>query len=228
MIRKYIILIILLFLLNEGYSQVSSSLQSKYPDFLGYKTTNFVQLTIQSGFTGPVNPYLVKNNFPSGNMGFDLSYRINREVALYSEFKYNFVSSKDSIFPSAGYFESTIGARYYVRPTCCRSSVFFEAGFGPYVYFQGSSGDVQKQIEVKTFDPRRRINQYMITTITINEGPVYDSQTNLRFGANIGIGGELVLTNSLFLTIKTKLNTSFEANGNTSYITGVGGFTIRL
>jgi len=226
--KKYLILIILLFLIKEGYSQISPSLQSKYPDFIGYKTTDFVQLTIQSGFTGPVNPYLVKNNFPSGNMGFDLSYRINREVALYSEFKYNFVSSKDSIFPAAGYFESTLGARYYVRPACCRSSLFFEAGFGPYVYFQGSSGDVQKQIEVKTYDPRGRINHYTVTTVTVNESPVYDSKTNLRFGANIGVGGELVLTNSLFLTIKTKLNTSFEANGNTSYITGVGGFTIRL
>jgi len=228
MSRKIIILIILVLLVNEGYSQISSSLQSKYPDFIGYKTTNFVQLTIQSGFTGPVNPYLVKNNFPSGNMGFDLSYRINREVALYSEFKYNFVSSKDSIFPSAGYFESTIGARYYIRPACCRSSAFFEAGFGPYVYFQGSSGDVQKQIEVKTLDPHGSRNQYTISTVTVTQSPVYDSQTNLRFGANIGIGGELVLTNSLYLTIKTKLNTSFEANGNTSYITGIGGFTIRL
>jgi hypothetical protein len=228
MSRKFIIFIIILFIVQEGYSQISSSLTCKYPDLIGYKTTKFVQLTLQSGFTGPINPYFASNYYPSGNMGFDFSYRINREVALYSEVKYNFLSSKDSIFPSAGYLESTIGARYYVRPTCCRSSIFFEAGFGPYVYFQGSSGEVQKQVEVRTFDPHGSRTQYTTSTITINQSPVYESQTNIRLGANIGIGGELVLTNSLFITIKTKLNTAFEANGNTSYITGLGGFTIRL
>lgn len=223
---KIVILFILIFFVREGYSQVSSSLQNKYPDLVGFKTTNFLQITLQTGFTSPINPYLVNNNYTSGNTGFDLSYRVNREVALYSEIKYNFLSSKDSAFPSAGILESTIGARYYLRPSCCRSSLFFEAGFGPYVYFQGSSGDVQTKITDEKLDPHgsKMLKEYTTT----QQNPVYESQTNLRIGANIGIGGELVITNSLFFTIKTKLSSAFESNGNTTYVTGLGGLTIRL
>ena len=225
---KFTTLLIMLLFAATGYSQVSLSLQRKYPELVGYETANFVQLTLQSGFTNPVNPYNAKNNYPSGNMGFDLSYRVNREVALYSEIKYNFLSSKDSAFPKAGYIESTVGARYYVRPACFRSSLFFEAGFGPYVYVQGSSGSQETQVDKITQDPHGSKMQSMKTTSIIEQPAVYESETKVRFGANVGIGGELVITNSLFLTLKVKLNTAFEPNGNTSYLAGLGGLTIRL
>lgn len=216
-----IILFLVFFLVFQAYPQSSSSINNTKSELAGFKYKNYLQLTLQTGFLNPVSPYFANHNYTSGNMGFDLSYRLNTEVAVYSEIKYNFLSSKDSSAPSSGYIETTIGARYYIRPSFRRSSIYFEAGFGPYIYVKGSSN---KNVTVQLSDPfGSRMNNLTITQVQNIE-----SQTNFRFGANIGVGAELVLTNSLFFTVKSKMNSVFESNGSITYITALGGFTIRF
>lgn len=183
------------------YSQNKTVLTTGNPELKGYKTRNFLQITLQGGFMVPAGNYFQDNYNTGAAFGFDLAYRVNTEVALYTEIKCNLMSLKDSLGPSTEYFEGTAGVRFYFRPKCYRSSFFIEAGVGPYIFSQGSA-----------------------TTPTTN----YASKTEFRMGANTGIGGELVLTNSLFITLKSKLNTIFYPFGSTTYVSGAGGFTIRL
>jgi hypothetical protein len=200
--KKIVIQIMLVLLwVNLGYTQSDATTGSNKSDFSGYKKKDFLQLTIQSGFINPVSPALTKYYYTSLNVGFDLSYRVNTEVALYGEVRHNFLTAVDSIAPSSGYFETTFGARYYMRLARGRSSLFFESGVGPYIFVGGSSNI---------------------------PGQMYESKTKIRLGGNIGIGGELVITNSLFFTLKSKMNSIFDSNGSTTYISGIGGFSIRL
>lgn len=217
---KRIIVILVLFFLVENivYPQNSSSVKTGNSELIGFQKSDYLQLTLQSGFLHPLNPYFVNHNYTSGNIGFDLAYRVNTEVALFAEMRYNFLTAKDTLAPNSGYFESTIGARYYIlRPSCCRSSLFFESGFGPYMYIQ-RAGSTEKQ-NTNTVHPPIPGN----TTET-----VYKSENRLSLGANAGFGAELVLTNNLFLTLKGKFNSVFESNGCTTYVTGMGGFTIKF
>lgn len=196
--KKFLALILLLMISGNIFSQ--NDLLKKYPDLKGYKIKDFWQITAQGGFMYQFG-ILNDNYYTSPNAGFDISYRLNREVALYAEFKYNFLSAKDSGAPAAGYFEATVGPRYYFRPPCYRSSVFIEAGLGTYIFNQSAG-----------YTPK---NTYL-------------SATQFRFGANIGIGGEIVLTNSVFITIKSKVNSVFTSYGSSVYVTGGGGITFRL
>jgi len=224
--KRITIILFLVFLFgNQSFCQKSSSRKNANIELAGFKLKNYVQLTLQSGFMNPVNPYFVEHNYTSGNMGFDVSYRVNREVALYTEMKYNFLTSKDEAAPSSGYIESTIGARYYIRPSCYRSSIFFEAGFGPFVFLQKGSGTPGTPPAVyDKFGRKLPPSAYM----TNEPQNYYEEQTNVRMGGNAGIGAELVITNTLFFTLKSKINTVFESNGCTTYVTGLGGITIRF
>ncbi len=194
--------ILLVFLCSvAAYSQNNPVLKSGNPELKGFKTKDFVQLTLQGGFMVPVGTYLSDNYFNSAIVGADVAYRVNTEVALYAEVRYIALSLKDTLGPSSGYLEANIGPRFYFRPKCYRSSFFIEAGVGPYIFMQGSA-----------------------VTPDLN----YESKTEFRMGANAGVGGELVLTNSLFITLKSKINTIFYPFGSTTFISGIGGFTIRF
>lgn len=199
--RIVILLILVIICWNHAFSQNNTILKNGNPELRGYKTKNFFQLTLQGGFMNPLSSYFVDNYFTCSSFGFDLAYRVNSEVALYTEIKYDLLSPKDTLAPTPAYFESTIGVRFYFRPKCYRSSFFVEAGIGPYIFMQSSG-----------------------TTPSRN----YDSQTSFKFGGNAGVGGELVLTNSLFITLKSKVNSIFEPKGTTTFVSGIGGFTIRF
>ncbi len=199
--RILILFALLIFSWNYVNSQNIPTLKTGNPELKGFKTKNFFQLTLQGGFMNPLSSYFVDNYFTSSSFGFDLAYRVNTEVALYTEIKYDILSPKDTLAPAPGYLESTIGIRFYFRPKCYRSSFFIEAGIGPYIFMQSSG-----------------------TTPT----RIYDSQTSFKFGGNAGMGGELVLTNSVFITLKSKVNSVFEPKGTTTFVSGIGGFTIRF
>jgi hypothetical protein len=200
--KNIVFLLIFVFICgSQAFSQNTTLPKTGNPELKGFKTKKFWQLTLQGGFMDPLSSYFVDNYYTSASFGFDLSYKVNSETAIYTEIKYDMLSLKDSLGPSTGYIESTFGIRYYFRPKCYRSSLFIEAGIGPYIFMQNEA-----------------------TTPT----RTYFSVTSLKFGANAGIGGELVLTNSLFITLKSKINSIFEPKGTTTFVTGIGGFTIRL
>lgn len=196
---KFTFTIALLFILI-GNLYPQQDLEKKYLELKGYKLRNFWQLTLQGGFFIPMG-YLNDNYFSSGSAGFDVSYRINKEVALYAEFRYDILSPRDTLGPSSGYFKGTVGSRLYIRPPCYRSAFFFEAAIGTYIFNQGSA---------------------------VTPTKIYASDTKVRFGANTGIGGEIVLTNALFLTVKGKINSVFTSQGSNTFVSGIGGLTIRF
>jgi len=199
--KKIVIqLVFVLFYVSVCYSQSDAS-SNNNSELIGFKSKCFMQLTIQSGFINPVSPSFVNYYYTCPNLGCDLAYRINTEVALYGEMKYDFLSTKDTSAPSSGYFEMTAGARYYIRPVTGRSSFYLETGLGPYIFIGGTS-PVPNQL--------------------------YDSQTKFRLGANAGIGGEFVITNSLFLTLRSKMNLVFDSKGGTTYLSCIGGISFRL
>ena len=55
-----------------------------------------------------------------------------------------------------------------------------------------------------------------------------NSVTEVRLGANAGVGGELVFTDNFYFTIKARYHSLFGIGGLISYIDGFGGFTVRL
>ena len=217
--KKILILISVFLCVSIVYSQNPSSEKNINSELIGFKFTDYFQFTVQSGFIQPVNPYLASRSYTSGNIGMDISYRVNTELALYIEMRYNFITAKDTAATNSGYFESTIGARYYlIKPYCCRSSLFFESGFGPYVFVQRPSGlYYESNIDPKGRKPTRR-----------DPKDIYESVRRVSLGGNIGIGAELVISNNLFFTIKSKFNSVFESNGCTSFVTGIGGITMKF
>jgi hypothetical protein len=200
--KKYIIFVLLvLFSHDFVLAQNDPCLKSNNPDFKGYKVKNFWQLTLQTGFMVPVGKYMTDNYYNSVIIGADVAYKVNTEVGLFAEVGYIMLSPKDTLGPSQGYINLNVGPRVYFRPVCYRSSFFIEAGVGPFLHIQSS---------------------YTTPTGT------FDSKSEFRMGANAGIGGELVLTNSLFITLKCKINSIFYPFGSTTYMSSIGGFTIRL
>jgi hypothetical protein len=200
--KKLVIQIVLLFLLvNLAFSQSNASSSKSNSDQGSYASEDYLQLTLNSGFINPISPSFLNYYYTSLNLGFDLSYRLNSEVAFYGEVRNNFLASKDSTSPATGYFETTFGARYYVGLGSVRSSLFFESAFGPYIFFGGTSK---------------------------NPDPHYNTQTKIRLGGNVGLGAELFITNSIFLTLKSKINSVYDSNGSTTYVTGSGGISFRL
>lgn len=170
-------------------------------EFSVYKTKKFWQIAIHGGFFIPVGYYLSDSYDNSPSAGAEVAYRLNSEVAIYTEIKYYFLSVKDPYGPSAGYLESTIGTRFYLRHQSYKSSIFFEAGIGPYTFIQGSAVSPEK---------------------------TYESTTTVRMGGNAGLGCELVLSNSLFATFKAKMNAIFIPNSATTFVSGIGGLVYRL
>ena len=197
----YVLLIILILTSISSNLYPQENINQKInPDMKGYKVKNFLQLSLLGGFMRPM--FLLGDNYyTSGNAGFDLSYRINRETALFLEGQYHFLSNVDTLGPSSSYLNFNAGPRFYWRARGIRSSFFFEAATGIYILFKGA-----------------------YSTPTTD----FSSETNFNWGGNAGVGGEIVLTNSLFVTIKGKYNAIFSMKGTMSYINGQGGLTIRF
>jgi hypothetical protein len=172
----------------------------KDEDMKGYKKKKFISLSFLGGF---INPLFILNDHynASPSVGLDFAYRLNKETALYFEGNYIMLNNKDTIAPSRAYIEMAIGTRFYFRAKGVRSSFFFEAGTGPYIYIQ---------------------NSQVVDTVSFN------SKTIGKWGLNAGMGGEMVLTNNLFVIIKAKYNYLIENKVTKSYVSGNIGLMIRF
>jgi hypothetical protein len=161
---------------------------------------DFFQLSVSGGFIQPIS-YMYELYNPSGNVGLDFAYRINQEVAVNLEGRLNFMGLQDSIGPGTNYLEITVGPRYYFISKYVRSTFFFEAATGPYFKMQGS---------------------YIKDSLSI------PSNTVVKLGANVGLGGELALTDNIYFTLKGKYHSIFGEKGTESYFSGDGGITFRF
>jgi hypothetical protein len=162
---------------------------------------NYLQITVGSGFIRPTEIMTDTYN-PSASAGFDLSYRTNPEVAVFFEGRYNFLSLVDKRGPTSGYLETTFGPRFYFSSKNVRSTFFIETAIGPYTKF--------------------------VASYTDSTGQSFQSITEIKLGANGGVGGELVFTDNFYFTLKAKYHTIFGIGGLVSYVSGFGGFTFRF
>lgn len=152
-------------------------------------------------------PKVLSNAFkPGGMFGLDFSYRVNREVAIFINGSYAFMSSKVSGAPVGSYIIGDIGPRYYFTAKNLKSALFFEASVGAY-YFKQNSYNVQDTSG---------------TTTTI------DQISNTKAGISGGIGGSLGLSKDIDILIKGNYHVVFTPNGSSSFISSVAGLEFRF
>lgn len=194
------LLLHIIFSFSFSFAQDIPTTIIKDEDMRGYKKKRFFQITALGGF---INPLFILNDkyFASPIAGLDFAYRVNKETALFFEANYIMLENKDTLAPPCKYFNMAIGSRFYFRAKGVRSSFFVETASGPYVYTQSAA---------------------TIDTIS------HQSKTIGKWGLNFGMGGEMVLTNHLFIMIKAKYNYIIESSVTKSYVGGLMGLTVRF
>jgi hypothetical protein len=200
--KKLVVFLLLQIIFSFSFSvaQENPTTIVRDEDMKGYKKKKFFQISVLGGF---VNPLFLLNDeyYASPSVGLDFAYRLNKETALFFESNWVMLENKDSLAPSSAYIELALGSRFYFRAKGVRSSFFIEAATGPYIHTQSS-----------------------ITVDTIT----YQSKTISKLGFNFGMGGEMVLSNHLFIMIKAKYNYIIERNVTRSYASGNMGLTVRF
>jgi hypothetical protein len=194
------LLLIILSSFSFSFAQNIPTTIIKDEDMKGYKKKRFFQISALGGFINPL--FLLNDDYnASPSVGLDFAYRLNKETALFFEGNYITLDNKDSLAPSRAYIEFAIGSRFYFRAKGVRSSFFFETAAGPYIFTQSSK---------------------VLDSIS------YDSKTIGKLGMNAGMGGEMVLSNHLFIMVKAKYNYIIERKVTKSYVSGSMGLTIRF
>lgn len=200
--RKLSVFLLLIILNSFSYlfAQDIPTTIIKDEDMKGYKKKNFFQISALGGF---INPLFILNDKYNASpfVGIDMAYRLNKETAIFMESNYVYLDNKDSLAPSFAYLNIALGTRFYFRAKGVRSSFFFETGAGPYFLMQSAQ---------------------VIDTIS------YESKTIGKMGLNAGMGGEMVLTNHLFVMVKAKYNYIMENKVTKSYVSGSVGLMVRF
>ncbi|HMQ68793.1 MAG TPA: outer membrane beta-barrel protein [Ignavibacteria bacterium] len=188
---KTILLVVLMFTGTSGFSQTNYTKKSAYPNW---------SVSPVGGIVFPTGN--MSENFKSGgNVGVDISYRVNKEVGFYGQGGYYFLGSKTAGVPDGKYLEYTAGPRYYFTAPNLKSSVYLEAGIGAYTFVQDAY--VQNEVEIAE----------------VNE---------TRFGYNAGLGAVLNLGTNVDMLFKVKYNTIQTTGGSSSFIAPVIGMDVRF
>ncbi len=184
---------VMLFMSSNVYSQTKT------------KSYGYWELSPMGGVIFPVGKF--SENFDiSGRTGLDLGYRINREVALYGNVSYNFLSSKTQEGPTASYLSYTVGPRYYFTNPKLKSTIFLESGVGGYTFTQ---------------------DEYSTTVegVTTN----FPEEGETRFGINAGVGGDIYMSDNVSLMLKAKYHLIMSGGDNArSFIGTDAGVNIRF
>lgn len=161
-----------------------------------------------SPFGGAIFPLTkaMRDEFkPGGLAGLDIGYRFNREVGLYGEFTYMFMSSKLTGAPVGSYLQFTAGPRYFLTHPKLKSNIFFEGGVGAYNFRQNS-----------------------YTSTNEAGGSVIPQISNTRAGINGGIGASITLIPTLDILAKASYHNIFTPNGSQGFMTVNGGFVLSF
>jgi hypothetical protein len=204
-IMKTIILsIALLFFASGIYSQQTPNTPTK--DGSKRKQYPHFSITPNGGAIFPLPKVLSSSFKPGGMFGLDLSYRLNKEVALYINGSYAFMSSKTTGAPIGSYIIGSLGPRYYFTHKNLKSALFLEAGVGVYNFRQNSYS----------------VQDTSGTTLTIDQ--ISDSKA----GLSGGIGGSLALSKEIDILVKTDYHVVFTPNGSSSFMSVMGGLEFRF
>ena len=200
--KTIMILVLAAFLTSGIYTQQTptqkdGSKRKMYPHF---------SISPNGGAIFPLPKVLSSSFKPGGMFGLDLSYRTNKEVAIFLNGSYAFMSSKTSGAPVGSYLIVDIGPRYYFTAKNLKSALFLEASVGAYNFRQSSFS----------------IQDTSGTTTTI------DQISNTKAGISGGIGGSLAVSKDIDILIKTDYHVVFTPNGSSSFISGMGGLEFRF
>ncbi len=209
--KKLIITSFVLFLslvISDVYSQEINTTdfsKENTSEVSKMKTHGYWELSPMGGVIFPVG--IFSENFDiSGRAGLDLGYRINKEVAIYGNVSYNFLSSKIQEGPSASYLSYTVGPRYYFTNPKLKSTLFLEAGVGGYTFTQ---------------------DEYSTTVQGVATNFPEEGET--RFGINAGVGGDIVMSDNVSLILKAKYHLIMSGGDNArSFIGTDAGVNIRF
>lgn len=208
---SFTVAIAMMLFMNTSYSQSLNDFPSN--DFskedINVKTKEygFWSITPSGGLIFPVGDF--SNNFEiSANAGADISYRVNREVAIYGNITYNLLSSKITDGPSASYLAYTVGPRYFFTNPKLKSVLFLEAGVGGYTFTQDAYSQTVQGVTTQ-----------------------FPDQGDTRVGVNAGVGGDIYLGEHLGIMLRSKYHIilgSGDDNTTRSYIGVDGGLKIRF
>ena len=195
---------IILFIIGNATTLLSQNTEVKksYEEELkNFRRKNFFQLAVFGGPIYPINDFQKKFG-TSTAVGLDFLYRINEEASASLRITDHILTRNSVYDPDGNYLEFTLGPKFYFCPRCYRSAIFFEVGTGPVL-----------------------MNE---TEFTDSLGVYRNSRSIIKLGASTGIGGEIVISNSIFFIVRTNIHTIFSTDENITFISALGGFTIRF
>lgn len=174
-------------------------------DLTKRKDQKYWEIAPMGGIIFPVG--IFSENFDiSGRAGLDLGYKINKEVGIYGNITYNFLSSKIQEGPTASYLSYTIGPRYYFYTPKLKSMIFLEAGVGGFTFTQ---------------DEYSTTIQGVVTS--------FPEEGETRFGINAGIGGDVYVSDVVSIILKAKYNIILSGGDNArSFLSADVGLGFRL
>lgn len=144
----------------------------------------------------------------SWNAGLEVSLAINRETSFYLGGQYfNMPRKENTNGGNASYIAITAGPRYVFTSPKIKAKFFLEAGIGAYMW------------------SRKEYNTTTTPSILV------PSETTTTFGANVGPGAIVPLSDVMDLIIKSKVHYTFEtgdAGGSRTFIAAVIGLDFKL
>lgn len=140
-------------------------------EFKNFKREKFFQLSVFGGPVYPIKDFREKFG-SSAAVGLDFLYRINEESAISLQINDHILTRNSGYDPDGNYLEFALGPKFYFCPRCYRSSIFFEVGVGLVL-----------------------MNE---TDFTDTLGVYRASRSIVKLGASTGIGGDIVISNSIF------------------------------
>lgn len=140
----------------------------------------------------------------SFNAGLDINMKVNKETSFFLKAGYyDFPIKTELEGQSINYMEITAGPRYIFSGQNIKANFFLEAGAGVYL-----------------------LNMKEYTNPTT--GVFTPSSSSINFGANVGPGVLLPLSNTIDLMLKSKLHYVFEEKGSRTFISTVLGVDFAL
>lgn len=198
------LLIIIFFTIGSATIAIpqDTGVKKSYEEELkNFKRKNFFQISVFGGPIYPIKDFRDKFG-ASAAAGLDFLYRINEEASVSLRIIDHILTRNSAYRPDGNYLEFTLGPKFYFCPRCYRSSIFFEVGVGPVL-----------------------MNE---TDFTDTLGVYRGSRSIIKLAASTGIGGEIVVSNSIFFIVRTNVHTIFSSNENITFISALGGFTFRF
>ncbi len=164
-----------------------------------------VSIAIGGGAQFPVGDLgtTYKSSF---NAGLDVNLKINKETSFFLNGSYFDLPRKpDGIpGPDASILSITAGPRYVFSSANVKAKFFLEAGLGAYI------------ISTKDY-----------TTLT-TPAVLIPGTSKANFGANVGPGAVLPLSDSMDLLLKAKLHYIFTTGGSSTFISTAIGLDFKL